>query len=34
MLEQEYDRRHDTEIPTADDIGAAFERFLREQDDE
>ena len=34
MLEQEYDRRNDTAIPTADDIGAAFERFLREQEDE
>ena len=34
MLEQEYDRRNDTAIPTAEDIGAAFERFLREQEDE
>ena len=34
MLEQEYDRRNETAIPTADDIGAAFERFLREQEDE
>ncbi|MFM8303321.1 MAG: hypothetical protein ACKOA9_03325 [Actinomycetota bacterium] len=34
MLEQEYDRRNDTAIPTADDLGEAFERFLREQDDE
>jgi len=34
MLEQEYDRRNDTAIPTADDLGETFERFLREQDDD
>ncbi|MEY3574969.1 MAG: PAC2 family protein [Actinobacteria bacterium] len=33
-LEREYDRRNDTTIPSADDLGDAFERFLREQDDE
>jgi hypothetical protein len=32
-LEREYDRRNDTIIPSADDLGDAFERFLREQDD-
>lgn len=34
MLEDEYDRRNDAAIPTADDLGDAFERFLREQGDE
>jgi len=34
MLEQEYDRQNDTAIPTADDLSEAFERFLREQDDQ
>lgn len=34
MLEHEYDRRHDTALPSADDLGEAFERFLREQGDE
>lgn len=34
MLEQEYDRRNETTLPSADDLGEAFERFLREQDDE
>ena len=35
-LERDYDRRVDASIPDADDIAAAFERFLREQrpDDE
>lgn len=33
-LEREYDRRNDTVIPSADDLGDAFERFLREQDDQ
>jgi proteasome assembly chaperone (PAC2) family protein len=34
MLEGEYDRRNDTAIPTADDLGDAFERFLREQSED
>ena len=36
MLERDHDRRMDAAIPAADDIAAAFERFLREQhpDDE
>lgn len=34
MLEGEYDRRQDTIIPTADDLGDAFEQFLRDQDDQ
>ena len=34
MLEHEYDRRNDTVLPSADDLGNAFEQFLREQDDE
>ena len=34
MLEAEYDRRNDTTMPSADDLGDAFERFLREQDNE
>lgn len=33
-LEYEYDRRNDTAIPTADDIGAELEQYLREQEDE
>jgi hypothetical protein len=33
-LEREYDRRNDTIIPSADDLGDAFERFLREQGNE
>jgi hypothetical protein len=32
MLEREYDRRNDTVLPSADDLGSAFEQFLREQD--
>lgn len=31
MLEHEHDRRAEASIPTADDLGDAFERFLREQ---
>jgi PAC2 family protein len=31
MLEQEYDRRAEEAIPSADDLGAEFERFLRTQ---
>jgi hypothetical protein len=34
MLEAEYDRRNETVMPSADDLGDAFERFLREQGDE
>jgi hypothetical protein len=33
-LERDYDRRNDSIIPSADDLGDAFERFLREQDDD
>lgn len=31
MLEHEYDKRVEAAIPTADDLAADFERFLREQ---
>ena len=31
MLEQEFDRRAEAAIPSADDLGAHFERFLRAQ---
>jgi proteasome assembly chaperone (PAC2) family protein len=31
MLEQDHDRRAEASIPTADDLGSEFERFLREQ---
>lgn len=31
MLEQDHDRRAEAAIPSADDLGAQFERFLREQ---
>lgn len=31
MLEAEYDRRTEASLPTADDLAADFERFLREQ---
>ena len=31
MLEHEYDRRAEAAIPSADDLGAEFERFLRDQ---
>lgn len=34
MLEREYDRRNDTVLPSADDLGNAFEQFLREQDED
>lgn len=30
MLEREFDRRAEAMVPTADDLGAAFEEFLRE----
>lgn len=31
MLELEYDRHNETTLPSADDLGDAFERFLRDQ---
>ena len=31
LLEAEFDRRAEAEIPTADDLGAEFEEFLRDQ---
>jgi hypothetical protein len=31
ILEQEHDRRAEAAIPSADDLGAEFERFLRDQ---
>jgi hypothetical protein len=34
MLEADHDRRAEAAIPTADDIGAQFERFLDEQRDD
>lgn len=34
MLEQDYDRRAEEAIPSADDLGAEFERFLRTQRDD
>lgn len=34
MLEREHDRRAEASIPTADDLGEAFERFLRDQRDD
>lgn len=34
MLEQEHDRRAEASIPSADDLGAEFEQFLREQRDD
>ncbi len=34
MLEQEYDRRAEASIPTADDLGDRFEQFLRDQRDD
>jgi proteasome assembly chaperone (PAC2) family protein len=34
MLEREHDRRAEASIPSADDLAAEFERFLREQRDE
>lgn len=33
MLESEYDRRAEAAIPSADDLGEQFERFLRDQRD-
>jgi predicted ATP-grasp superfamily ATP-dependent carboligase len=34
MLEAEFDRRAEAQIPTADDLGAEFEAFLRNQRDD
>ncbi len=34
MLEAEFDRRAEAQIPTADDLGAQFEEFLRDQRDD
>jgi hypothetical protein len=34
MLEAEFDRRAEAQIPTADDLGDQFENFLRNQRDE
>lgn len=34
MLENEYDRRMEAAIPSADDLAAEFEKFLREQRDD
>jgi hypothetical protein len=34
MLEQEHDRRAEASIPSADDIGAEFEQYLREHRDD
>ena len=34
MLEREHDRRAEASIPSADDLGAEFEAFLRDQRDE
>lgn len=34
MLERDYDRRVEAAIPSADDLGAQFERFLRNQRDD
>jgi hypothetical protein len=34
MLEAEHDRRAEASIPSADDLGAEFERYLREQRDD
>ena len=34
MLEQEHDRRAEAAIPSADDLGAQFEQFLRDQRDD
>ena len=31
LLEAEFDRRAEAQIPTADDLGSAFEEFLRDQ---
>jgi predicted ATP-grasp superfamily ATP-dependent carboligase len=34
MLEREYDQRSEAAIPSADDLGADFERFLRDRRDD
>jgi hypothetical protein len=34
MLEAEFDRRAEAQIPSADDLGAEFEAFLRTQRDD
>jgi hypothetical protein len=34
LLEAEFDRRAEAQIPTADDLGTAFEEFLRDQRDD
>jgi len=34
MLEADFDRRAEAQIPTADDLGAEFEEFLRDQRDD
>jgi proteasome assembly chaperone (PAC2) family protein len=34
LLEAEFDRRAEAQIPTADDLGSAFEDFLRDQRDD
>jgi hypothetical protein len=34
MLEAEFDRRAEAAIPTADDLGAQFETFLRDLRDD
>jgi hypothetical protein len=34
MLEAEFDRRAEAQIPTADDLGDQFESFLRDQRDD
>ena len=34
LLEAEFDRRAEAQIPSADDLGSAFEEFLRDQRDD
>ena len=34
LLEAEFDRRAEAQIPSADDLGSAFEDFLRDQRDD
>jgi proteasome assembly chaperone (PAC2) family protein len=34
MLEEDYDRRTESSVPSGDDLAREFERFLREQNDE
>jgi hypothetical protein len=34
LLEAEFDRRAEAQIPSADDLGNAFEDFLRDQRDD